>query len=106
MTTTTNTAVTPIKKGDNITIIGRKWFDRINGNTYHSVTVLVNNTEVLYSPFSYGYDDQYIQTAAKELHQFGYLPEWPDNKVFWRYCDESGINLYCTATNVTRKRDL
>ena len=37
--TTNATPVTPVKEGDNITIIGRRWFDRINGTPAHLVNL-------------------------------------------------------------------
>ena len=49
-----------------IQIIGKRWFDKVNGNTYHSTRVYVNNKELAYSGMTYGYDDQYLQTG-KEL---------------------------------------
>jgi len=30
------------QKVDNITISARRWFDKVNGNTYHSVDVYAN----------------------------------------------------------------
>ena len=44
----------------NITLIGRRWFQKTYGNTYHTVTVLIDGTEVYQSPKSYGYGDQYV----------------------------------------------
>lgn len=46
-----------------VTIHARRWFDRVNGNTYHSVCVWVGKNEVGMIPFEYGYDDMYLQTA-------------------------------------------
>lgn len=105
-TATQTPEVIPVKNGDNITIIGRRWFDRINGNTYHSVQCVINGEQVAYVPFAYGYDDQYIQTGANELHKLGYLPNWGDRSVFWRYCEENGITLFTTRSDVSRKKDL
>ena len=31
-----------LKSGDIVVFIGRRWFDKVNGNTYHSVEVWVN----------------------------------------------------------------
>ena len=46
----------------NLTIIAKKWFDDINGNTYHSVTI---PEKKLYSGMAYGYDRQYEYTASE-----------------------------------------
>ena len=46
-------------------IHSKKWRDKINGNTYHSVNVLnTQNNEMIASPFSYGYGSQFIQSAS------------------------------------------
>ena len=52
-------------------ISGRRWFQKSSGNTYHSVTVCVNN-DVLRCDCAYGYDDQFLQTAWELLQQAGY----------------------------------
>lgn len=45
-------------------IHSKKWHDKINGNTYHSVNVLnTQNNLMISSPFSYGYGTQFIQSA-------------------------------------------
>lgn len=56
-----------LKKTDVVLIEGRRWFDRVNGNTYHSARVYVNNNEVGYSGMTYGYGDQYKQTGYSIL---------------------------------------
>lgn len=59
-----------------IEIAGRKWFDRVNGNTYHAVVVYVVNgseRETLRSrELVYGYGDGYLQTACELLQKAGY----------------------------------
>jgi hypothetical protein len=59
------------KEVTNITISARRWFDKINGNTYHSVDVFVNGKHVGNKPFEYGYDEMYLQTAHKILQDAG-----------------------------------
>lgn len=46
-------------------ISARRWFDRINGNTYHSVSIYRNGDQVARVPFEYGYGDQYADTAQR-----------------------------------------
>lgn len=52
-----------LKKTDIVLIEGRRWFDKVNGNTYHSATLYVNNKKIDRVPFEYGYGDSYIQTG-------------------------------------------
>ena len=57
-----------------ITIIGRRWFDKINGNTYHSTEVYNNGEFVGREPFTYGYGDHYIQTGREILQDAELFP--------------------------------
>lgn len=52
-----------------IVVVGRRWFDKQGGNTYHSVTVFVNGSQVGRVPFAYGYDSHYLQTALGILKE-------------------------------------
>ena len=57
-----------MKQINNVVIIGRKWFDKINGNTYHSAQVIINGGEMnIRSNRQYGYGDSYITTATELL---------------------------------------
>jgi hypothetical protein len=64
-----------LKEFEQITIIGRRWFDRRAGNTYHSVDVIVDGVNVGSNPFEYGYGDGYIQSGFKILQAAGYYPK-------------------------------
>lgn len=52
-----------MKKIETLVIRGRRWFQKLYGNTYHTVTVVVNG-HVLKSNIQYGYGTQYLVTAA------------------------------------------
>lgn len=56
-----------LKKGDTVFVIGRRWFDRVNGNTYHTAEVEVNGQFVGKSRMTYGYDESYLETAKEIL---------------------------------------
>lgn len=52
-----------------------KWFDRVNGNTYHSVRITrCRDNKVIACPFTYGYGDHYRQTALQAMNDAGWLP--------------------------------
>ena len=54
--------------------IAYRWFDKINGNTYHSVQVKrIRDNAILYCQFQYGYGDHYRQTAVEEMLKAGWL---------------------------------
>lgn len=47
-------------------VIGGKWFDSINGNTYHNSKIIdIETGKTFYCGYQYGYGSQYI-TSAKE----------------------------------------
>lgn len=93
-----------IKRGDNLTIIGRRWFERVNGNTYHSVEIYLNGEMIASNPFNYGYDRQFEQTAIELLEKKYRLP-LKEHEALWRLKDY-GVNLVSSVTDVQRKKDL
>lgn len=53
-----------------------RWFDKVNGNTYHSVKITDNETGArLHCPLQYGYGDQYRYTALLAMAENAWLPE-------------------------------
>lgn len=58
-----------------VQIIGKEWFDRVNGNSYNAVVVTVNHglkSEFSFSlPFTYGYGEYYIQRTVEFLVKIG-----------------------------------
>lgn len=103
--------VIPVQNGDSITIIGRRWFDRINGNTYFSAVALINGKEVAQIPFEYGYGNQYEHSMFNKLFGLGYCAdrktyENGSTEPFWVYCDRKGITKYVSHSDVRRKKDL
>ena len=52
-----------------------RWFDKINGNTYHSVRITRHSDgAILACPFQYGYGDHYRQTALDAMARAGWIP--------------------------------
>ena len=52
-----------------------RWFDRANGNTYHSVRITrTGDGKTIYCPFQYGYEDHYRQTALEAMAAAKWLP--------------------------------
>ena len=49
-----------LEKEKHLVINGRRWFEKVNGNTYHSVNVWINGQHIGGVGFEYGYGDQYI----------------------------------------------
>lgn len=52
-----------------------RWFDRINGNTYHSVKITrVKDDKTIYCPMQYSYGEQYKTTALQAMAKAKFLP--------------------------------
>lgn len=100
-----------------IVVLGRRWFDRKNGNTYNTVHVIVQGvqdgkpfTTEKHLGFDYGYGDHYVDRAAQCLTEAGYI----DPKVYpngsreplWAYCADHDIKLVRTVADVAKKGDL
>ena len=87
-------------------VYGARWFDKINGNTYHSVTVIrCRDSKAIAVPWQYGYDNCYQQTALKAMLDNGWLPKKYNEKNVYLYDRE---NNYPIIYNVTDglKRDM
>lgn len=48
-------------------IITRRWFEKTNGNMYHTVELVLDNGTTRKSPRAYGYGDMWRQTARNLL---------------------------------------
>lgn len=74
-----------LQKGDDVLIIGRRWFDRVNGNTYHTAEVQVNGEFIGKSKMTYGYEEQYLETGKEILLDHFELPEgMKETDPLWR----------------------
>lgn len=92
-----------------ITLIGRKWFDKVNGNTYHSARAFIDGELVAVAPFQYGYGDQWLWSIADELEKNGFMPERKHYnnggaESYWQYFrDGRRIPIVLDCSNVTKK---
>lgn len=98
-----------------ITIIAKRWFQKTYGNTYHSCRVLVDGAEIGYCPYTYGYGEQYLDTALALLQSAGIVPKTDErlasgiSKDIYDFRMDMRDNrdkyeVFCTDVN--RKRDL
>ena len=93
-------------KVKSIEIWGKRWNDRVNGNTYHAVRVYVNDNLVGTSPVTYGYGDSYVQTAENILKKAGYFKRKDPREPLWRYTQDRKIKYKYYASDVKLKREL
>ena len=83
-----------------IFIKGRRWFDRINGNTYHSVTIeFANGRESIYVPMTYGYEDQYLSTAIEALKKAKIIRKVSSVWQTFERLTKRGITVYKSVTD-------
>ncbi len=53
----------------------KKWFDKYNGNTYHSVRIIrIRDKAVLKCDWTYGYGTQYKVTAKDKMVENKWIP--------------------------------
>jgi hypothetical protein len=93
-------------KPKSIFVLGKRWHDKRNGNTYHRVRVFVNDNEIGTSKVTYGYEDAYIQTATALLKEKGYLKSMPETTMLYRYCQQNGIDCTIQYKDVKTEREL
>lgn len=95
-----------------VSVIGRRWFQRTYGNTYHTVSVIMPDGSHIRSPMTYGYGSQYLETAAKLIEATGLFPprELRDRgmapEALWKWFDRIGVELHETVIDVQRQKDL
>lgn len=107
-------------------IVGKRWLDKINGNTYHSVYIEITfygvfalSTNIIYKPFSYGNDNMYLQTTSKLLETYlqdklsqTKLQKIKAEPIIWKKLRlieirlQNKIKVYKIVSDVTRKKDL
>jgi len=98
-----------LKDFKKIVVTGRRWFDRINGNTYNTVDIFIDDEFVIDLPREYGYGNYYFYRAMLWLAEFGYIENRRSscNGLLWReQFDERGIKFVDSVIDVKRKRDL
>jgi len=79
----------------------KKWFDKINGNTYHSVEYHDFNTgKTITSGRVYGYGNQYELTAYEMMIKHGYSTDLSAEDF------RKNNSIYYHVVEVSRRRDL
>jgi|OpeIllAssembly_1097287.scaffolds.fasta_scaffold40033_2 hypothetical protein len=90
---------------NSIRVLGKRWYQRGPGNTYHSAYIWINNKLVHVIPYAYGYGDQYLWNAFDWLYSHGFV-EKTENEPPWVVAERMGIHLDYEAQDVRRKLDL
>lgn len=81
-----------------------KWFDEINGNTYHSVSITDKKTgKIIVCPFQYGYGEQYKHTAILRLIELKLLPKQYNKDNYYLYERENNYPILWFEYKGTKK---
>jgi hypothetical protein len=85
-------------------VIGRRWFRRGPGGTYHTAEVWHDDKFLFKTEQSYGGGDQFLESAMEKLERLGHIA--PRRKsagtLFWR---ETLLSTY-EVHDVKRMRDM
>ena len=88
-------------------IIGRRWFQKSYGNTYHTAQIIIDGKTVHRTPQAYGYGDHYLQSAVDWLKQSGHLPADGEHISNTRFLhEESGFDFTYECHDVQRQKDM
>jgi hypothetical protein len=84
----------------------RRWFDKVNGNTYHSVAVSFPDGTTKTTPFDYGYGSHYEYTALKLVA--GDVPRYENGNPIppWRWYQDNGYLVTYDVVAVAKRKDL
>lgn len=87
-----------------ITINGKEWFDKANGNSYFAGTIQVDDKEFLI-PFRYRYGTHYEQEATMLLTEFNVI-SCDYGQDLRRYCLDNGIEYVAFIQTNCKKKEL
>lgn len=94
-------------KTNKLELIGKRWLDRLNGNTYFSAVAIFNGEAIKKIDFSYGYGDQWLAELTRDLVVGQY--QRGDTQQHWQFInqlEEYGIAVFTACHDVKRKKDL
>ena len=85
----------------------KRWFDKKNGNTYHSVEIYEKEKLLTKVDFAYGYGTAYEQTILEELIKHGFYKKSDCMSSLRRTVKEiHGDDLLVFVADVSSKKDL
>lgn len=104
-------------KLEHVTVVGRRWWDSKNGNTYSSAVIFVTGKNLeewtphrgvvyLKSGPVYGYDQFYLQLAVEHLKEVGLISEEMAKEPFHCWHEKFGITVAETVADVATKKQL
>jgi hypothetical protein len=83
-----------------VLVEGRIWFDKNYGNSYHAVQIHANGLLIGTVGMTYGYEDQYLQTALAWLKAQNLVKPEASSLVALR---SVSTDVYATKTDCLKK---
>jgi len=90
-----------MKDRKRFTVKAVRWFDKVNGNTYHSCRIIRHKDgKEIVSSFCYGYGDSYRQSAMQEMIRNKWLPKkYRSNETYYSYERENSYPIIWLVTD-------
>lgn len=99
--------ITRIADLKTVTVYVREWFDRVNGNSYFSGVVILNdrleNEEQIKMPLQYGYGNSSEYTAMDAIRERFPRVKW-DSRPIWQLRDRKIPYSYFKQEKCTQKQ--
>lgn len=99
-----------MKKFSQLQIIGKRWFDTVNGNSYHTVSVYIDCKHVFTSDRRYGGESMYVETASVWLDGNEYIKrkrhENGSREPLWQIAERCKFKVLDLVFDVPRRKDL
>ncbi len=94
-----------------IDVQAKEWFDKVNGNSYFSMTITLNyglkSQKIIYVPMQYGYGDHYMHQAFKAIKkECNCFKAVENNTSYWRAYEKYKIISRHSKQNNCLKREL
>lgn len=87
-------------------VYAREWFDKINGNSYFSAKMYLDDELISTMPFQYdyGYGSHFQDIALDELKKLGKFEI--NGGALWSFCDNNRIKLVASKDENCLKRNV
>ncbi len=99
-----------VNKIKSIEIRAKEWFDKVNGNSYFSARIYINDEQITILPFQYGYGDHYLDMAMEYLTVNNLIDNDRHSNgsygALWCYCEDNDIKLISFKQEGCLKRQL
>lgn len=86
-------------------ILAFEWYDKVNGNSYFSAKITIDNDKVLFLPFQYGYGNAFEYEAKAVLTEHNFISPQHGQSLY-TYCKDNNILFTSNKIENCLKREL